>query len=133
MKSSSSLDWPTIRSRASAFPEEAFEFVREGLRHTVETLHGVGGEADSGRGTDESRHISGPQLCNGLRDFALQRYGLLAGLVLGRWGVKTTDDFGVIVYSLIDRKELRASDRDSIEDFKQVYEFGEAFAGAAIC
>jgi uncharacterized repeat protein (TIGR04138 family) len=126
------------------FPEEAFEFVREGVRHTVQVLHGQGkrpGATPDGAGAcasraageiDESRHISGQQLCMGLRDFAVQRYGLLAGVVLERWGVKRTDDFGTIVYSLIDRKELRASERDSIEDFKGVYDFPEAFGSLTI-
>jgi uncharacterized repeat protein (TIGR04138 family) len=142
VNSGSSLDWPAIRLRAAVFPDEAFEFVRDGVKHTVQILHGaskrvqrqpleqvvaaVAGEVD------ESRHISGQQLCMGLRDFAIQRYGLLAGIVLERWGVKRTDDFGTIVYALIDRKELRASSRDSFEDFKGVYEFGETFGALTL-
>lgn len=132
MKSGSSLDWPTIRLRASLFPDEAFEFVREGLRATVDALHGAAAESDDGK-PDESRHITGRQLCMGLRDFALTRYGPLAPLVLGRWGIRHTDDFGTIVYALIDRKELRSSERDSIQDFKGVFDFTEAFAAAPIC
>jgi uncharacterized repeat protein (TIGR04138 family) len=129
------LDWPAIRSRASLFPDEAFEFVREGLRHTVEKLHGVPATANpraAAPAADDHRHISGQQLCLGLKDFATSRYGMLAGLVLSRWGVRRTEDFGTIVYALIDRKELRSSEKDSIEDFKGVYDFTEAFAVAAI-
>ncbi len=139
MKSSSSVDWSAIRSRAAEFPEEAFEFVRDGLRHTVETVHAEAErECSRGLATDlaepieDQRHVSGQQLCLGLRDLALQRYGLLAGTVLTRWGVKKTEDFGVIVYAMIDRKELRAGDRDSFEDFKGVFDFAEAFGGVAI-
>ena len=149
MKSGSSLDWPAIRSRAARFPDEAFEFVREGVGHSVQMLHGPGEPcvrpgAPEGRGAirpgdaplqpaaDDSRHISGQQLCGGLRDFAIRRYGLLAGTVLSRWGVHTTDDFGTIVYALIDRKELRASDRDTIEDFKGVFDFAEAFGSLTL-
>lgn len=142
MNSGSSLDWPAIRSRAAMFPDEAFEFVREGVRHTVSILHGqtrrvqrlpasqvlIPGEEF----IDESRHISGQQLCMGLRDFAIQRYGLLAGCVLERWGVKRTEDFGTIVYALIDRKELRASPRDSYEDFKGVFDFAETFGALTL-
>jgi len=62
----------------------------------------------------------------------VQRYGLLAGTVLARWGVKRTDDFGTIVYAMIDRGELRASDRDSFEDFKGVFDFAETFASVQI-
>jgi uncharacterized repeat protein (TIGR04138 family) len=128
VKSGSSLDWPAIRSRAALFPEEAFDFVREGLRHAVHTLHG----ADSTNGPDERKHVSGQQLCLALKDFAVLRYGLLAGTVLSRWGIRKTDDFGTIVYAMIDRGELRASERDSIDDFKGVFDFAEAFNALSI-
>lgn len=128
MKSGSSLDWPAIRSRAAMFPEEAFDFVREGLRHAVETLHGE----DGTECPDDKRHVSGQQLCLALKDYAVQRYGLLAGTVLARWGIKRTDDFGTIVYAMIDRGELRASDRDSFQDFKGVFDFAETFAAVRI-
>ncbi|MBY0312469.1 MAG: hypothetical protein K2W85_10390 [Phycisphaerales bacterium] len=144
MKSSSTVDWSLVRSRAATFPEEAFEFVRDGLRHTVETVHAdmqrrAGGErgigntlGDLAEHGDDQRHVSGQQLCLGLRDLALQRYGLLAHTVLTRWGVRKTEDFGVIVYAMIDRKELRAGDRDCYDDFKSVYDFAEAFDGVTI-
>ena len=130
MNSSSIVDWPAIRTRASQFPDEAFEFVREGLRHTVESFHVSAGQPNPG---EDRHHISGQQLCHGLKNFALHRYGMLAGVVLARWQLTRTEDFGTIVYSMIDRKELRASDKDSIEDFKGVFDFAEAFGGAAIC
>lgn len=115
------------------FPEEAFEFVRDGLRHTVELTHGQPPPANElGELPDDSRHVSGQQMCFGLRDLALQRYGMLASTVLNRWSIRKTDDFGTIVYAMIDRKELRASDRDSIEDFRDVYDFAEAFGNVTI-
>lgn len=126
MNSGSSLDWPSIRDRASQFPEEAFDFVREGLRHSVQTLHGKLDDIDGP--PDERRHVTGQQLCMGLRDLAITRYGLLAKTVLHRWGVRKSDDFGTIVYAMIDRGELRSSDRDSIDDFKGVFDFAEAFS-----
>lgn len=122
------LDWPTIRSRASAFPEEAFDFVREGLKHTARSVHGETSE-NPGEEPDERRHVSGQQLCLGLKDLAMQRYGLLARTVLSRWGVRATEDFGLIVYALIDRGELRAGERDSLEDFKNVFDFAQVFRG----
>ena len=134
MKTGSSVDWAAIRDRAAKFPDEAFEFVRDGLRATVESLHSACAAGPTPRVCtgDESRHISGAQLCLGLREFAIRRYGPLAGLVLTRWGIRRTDDFGVIVYALIDRKELRASERDSLEDFRGVFDFAEAFAQVAV-
>ncbi len=76
----------------------------------------------------EHRHITGQQLCLGLRDFALRQYGLLARTVLTRWGIHRTEDFGTIVYALIDAGQLRRSREDAIEDFANVYDFDEAFA-----
>lgn len=124
--------WNTIRTRANALPEEAFQFIREGLAHTVKAYHGETAARAFIDPTDESRHVSGQQLCLGLRDFSIERYGLLAQTVLSRWGIRRTEDFGVIVYAMIDRKELRSSPADSFEDFQGVFDFDEAFGALAL-
>ena len=116
------LDWKAIRQKAGPYPQEAFQFVREGLQHTVKTIHG----GDDTKTPD--RHVNGQQLCLGLRDFAVLRYGRLARLVLSRWGITRTDDFGRIVFAMIDAGFMRKSDDDAFEDFQSVYEFDEAFA-----
>lgn len=139
MESPSQIDTNALRRGECAqaialFPEEAFQFVREGLQHTVKALHGeVPGparhveEPDAADPLDETRHVSGQQLCLGLRDMAVERYGLLASTVLNHWGIKGTGDFGTIVYRLIERGELRASDNDTMADFQNVYTFDQAF------
>ncbi len=140
METPSQLDTNSMRhegsaaAKAAAFPEEAFQFVREGLQHTVKVLHGAEPAAakladpyEPSEVLDESRHVSGQQLCLGLRDMAIERYGLLASTVLNHWGIHRTDDFGVIVYRLIERGELRASDNDTLTDFRGVYTFDQAF------
>lgn len=119
------VDWPEIRTRAAAFPEEAFDFVRDGLKHTVTSLHGPAHSAAAAM--NPKRHVTGQQLCMGLRDLAQQRWGMLAGTVLRKWGLTRTEDFGTIVYAMIDRRELRASEGDSIDDFRGVFDFDEAF------
>jgi uncharacterized repeat protein (TIGR04138 family) len=121
-------DWDSIRRRAERFPGPAFQFVREGLAHTVTILHGPEGHKAR---PDQPRDVSGKDLCFGLRDMALERYGQLATTVLRRWNIRTTDDFGVIVYAMIDRGELRNSREDKLEDFQSVFDFEEAFAPAA--
>lgn len=127
MKKQTELDWAAIRAKAACVPDEAYKFIRDGLQHTVRTVHGSlpEGPVDP---TDESRHISGQQLCMGLRDLAIIRYGMLARTVLEHWGVRRTDDFGTLVYALIDRGELRSSTRDSMDDFRGVFDFDEAFS-----
>jgi uncharacterized repeat protein (TIGR04138 family) len=124
---SSTPDWTFIRARGNAIPPVAFDFVRDGLSHTVAKLHGNKDDTAVAQRT-ESRHVNGRDLCLGLRDLAVRRYGLLAPTVLRSWGVRTTADFGVIVYTLIDRQELKPSDDDRFDDFVDVYQFDEAFA-----
>ena len=116
------LDWKSIRQSAGPYAQEALQFVRDGLAHAVKMIHG---DQASGGG---DRHVNGQQLCLGLRDYAITRYGLLARTVLARWGVTRTEDFGRIVFAMIEAGLLRRSDDDSAEDFRGVYDFDEAFA-----
>ena len=114
-----------MSAKAGHFPPEAFQFVREGLGHTSKMVHG---EGDSGKEpTEDSRHVSGQQLCLGLRDYAIKRYGLMARSVLHRWNVKRTDDFGRIVFAMIDEGLMRKTPEDSLDDFANVFDFDEAF------
>ncbi len=104
------------------YPRGAYLFVQEALGFTVGKVHG--GEKKRETGT---RHISGQQLCHGLREYAITKYGLLARSVLEHWNIHRTDDFGRIVYNLIESGQLSCSDEDRIEDFAAVYSFDEAF------
>jgi uncharacterized repeat protein (TIGR04138 family) len=72
---------------------------------------------------DESRHVGGRDLCLGLRDYAIRRYGLLAKTVLNHWGLTQTEDFGKIVFALVDAGLLRKTDDDTLEDFEGVFRF----------
>lgn len=99
---------------------EAFYFVQKGLAMTATRIHAE-------RAGAESRHISGQELAEGLRDIACQRWGLLARTVLGQWGVYTTLDFGRIVYAMIDAGIMGRSDEDTLADFKGVFDFRKAF------
>lgn len=124
----SEMDWlqmKRVMSKAGPYPVEAYQFIREGLAHTAKTVHGD--KADDAEVPENSRHINGQQLCLGLRDYAIKRYGLLARTVLTKWHIEGTDDFGKIVYALVDAKEMHKSEGDSIEDFVNVYDFDEAF------
>jgi uncharacterized repeat protein (TIGR04138 family) len=101
------------------YPREAFEFVQAGLAFTTAKL---------GRDQDEGpRHVSGQELCEGLRRFALEQWGLLASTVLHRWNVRKTADFGVMVYAMIEASLLGRSDDDRIEDFTDVFDFSRHF------
>ncbi|HSU69496.1 MAG TPA: Minf_1886 family protein [Tepidisphaeraceae bacterium] len=103
------------------YPAEAYDFIQRGLSYTVQKLHGTAIDPDA------SRHVSGQQLCEGLREFALKEWGLLAHTVLKRWGILSTLDFGRIVFALIDAGQMQKTDDDNLEDFRNVFDFKQAF------
>lgn len=124
------FDIPTIMDRAGGFSPNAFQFIRDGLGHTVRMVHGDDAADAVVDEEDESRHVSGRDLCMGLRDYAIRRYGLLAKTVLNHWGVTQTEDFGKIVFALVDAGLLRKTDEDTIEDFQGVFDFEDEFASS---
>jgi len=104
-----------IARRDGRYHPDAARFVYEGLGYTAKKM------------LTEPGHISGQVLAEGLRRLALEKWGALAMLVLNSWGVKTTRDFGEIVYMMIDHKWMSAQPTDSIDDFNDVYDFKTAF------
>jgi uncharacterized repeat protein (TIGR04138 family) len=110
-----------IVAEVGVYSLDAFKFVQEGLSFAVQRVHGEGSDPETGR------HISGQELCEGLREYALARWGLLAGTVLKRWGITATMDFGRIVFVMIEHGMLQKTDHDTIDDFRNVYDFRTAF------
>jgi uncharacterized repeat protein (TIGR04138 family) len=106
------------------FHPHAYVFVSEALK-TAQEL--VGRQLHSNR-IDESHHISGPELLEGVRILGLRQYGLMAPVVFRYWGIRTTDDVGLIVFEMIDRGEMRKSERDQLSDFHDVFVIDESFA-----
>ena len=104
-----------IAQEDNRFNAQAIKFVYEGLSFTVKKI------------TVEPRHISGQTLCEGLKKLAIEKWGRLAMAVLNNWGIKTTRDFGEIVYLMIRHKWMSAAETDSIDDFNDVYEFQTVF------
>lgn len=82
---------------------------------------------DIGGADKLNRHISGRELCWGLREFALKRWGLLTRTVLARWNIHESIDFGRIVFETIERGHMQKQPGDSLRDFEDVYDFSEAF------
>ena len=103
------------------YPLDAFGFLNDGLMLAVKKVHG------EKPGPPGQRHVSGRQLCQSLRDLALHQWGLLARTVLRRWNVNATLDFGNMVYLLVENGFMQKTAEDSLEDFRDVYDFDEAF------
>jgi uncharacterized repeat protein (TIGR04138 family) len=110
-----------IATELGIYPVEAFEFVQKGLSYTVNKTHGPREDIS------ENRHVTGQQLCQGIREYALMQWGMLAGMVLRRWNINSTYDFGRIVFALIDGGHMQRTEQDTVEDFRDVYNFKDAF------
>ena len=108
------------------FRLEAYEFIFAALETTLTRL------AKRDLEDEVERHVSGPELLEGIRLTALDHFGYLARSVFDAWGVHTTDDFGEIVFALVERGLLKKRPEDSPEDFHDVYRFEEALDGPAL-
>ena len=100
---------------------EAYQFVREALAYAQEILK------MPSEGSEGEQHITGQQLCEAIRQYALEQYGFMAKTVLNSWGVHVTGDFGEIVYNLIRIKHMKRSKTDRREDFDDCFDFATAF------
>ncbi len=72
-------------------------------------------------------HVTGQQLLEGIRKLGIERYGGMAKIVFEHWGVKATLDFGNIVINMVNEKVLSKTPEDSIDDFRDVYDFEDVF------
>ena len=82
---------------------------------------------DEGAEEKQDHHLTGQQLCQAIREYALEQFGFMSKTVLNSWGIHNTGDFGEIVYNLIRVKEMRKSKTDRREDFDDQFDFEVAF------
>ena len=101
------------------YDEQAYHFLREALDFTIKLLAKPAG--------GPGRHVSGAELLDGARQYALQEFGPMAKTVLGRWGIKRCEDFGEIVFNLVGKGVLGKTEQDRKEDFAGGYDFDAAF------
>ena len=107
-----------ILEKDPRYDADAYHFLREALDFTLRQVHAQEGAP---------RHLSGQELLEGIRLYALQEYGPMAFTVLRTWGVRSTEDFGHIVFNLVHAGILGKTDQDSLDDFKGSYDFQAAF------
>ncbi len=108
-----------IRAKDTRFHDDAYRFIREALDHTQKTA------AKDHRG--HIRHVTGQELLIGIRDFALSQFGPMSMMVLNEWGIHTCEDFGDIVFNMVEIGLLAKTEKDSRADFAGGYDFYEAF------
>ena len=104
----------SILTRDPRYSVEAYFFVREALDYVVRQL-------------ETPRHVSGQELLDGIRNYALKEYGPVTKRVLSEWGIHECIDFGHIVFNLVNEGLLGKTDEDSLDDFSNGYDFTEAF------
>lgn len=108
-----------IRAKDSRYQREAYLFLREALDHTQKTI----GKDQKGR----IRHVTGQELLEGIRDYAVSQFGPMAQMVLEEWGIHSCEDFGEIVFNMVEIGLLAKTEKDSRADFAGGYTFFEAF------
>lgn len=100
-----------------SYDMEAFYFIRDALSYATKKYNR----------TSANRHVTGQELCEAIREFAISEFGPISYLVLTEWGLTETADFGEIVYSLINEGVFGKTENDRKEDFTDVFDFEEAF------
>lgn len=93
---------------------EAYRFVMEALGFTLSKL-------------EKRRHVSGQELLEGIKEFGLRQFGPMTRTVFEEWGIRRTEDFGEIVFNMVEAGLMGKTDTDSKDDFKNGYDFKEAF------
>lgn len=134
-----------LLERDRRYKFDAYVFVFEALRYAQDRLNLGQSYSEESQASDsredfdeldellddesseEERHVTGQELCEAIRLFALEQYGLVAKSVLEHWGIRSTSDFGEIVFNLLDIGKMRKTEHDRREDFDNVYDFDEAF------
>jgi len=108
-----------IVSANPRYDKEAYLFLRDALDFTI--------KARKKQKSDLSRHVTGQELLEGVRQFALNEFGPMVLTVFESWGIKECADIGEIVFNLINAGIFGKTESDSIEDFRNGYDFHDAF------
>ncbi|MDB6171151.1 MAG: hypothetical protein JWL59_462 [Chthoniobacteraceae bacterium] len=107
-----------IVSKDTRYARDAYHFLREALDFTIKHRK---------KNKDHSAHVSGQQLLEGIRLFALREFGPMVPTVFAYWNIVSCEDFGQMVFNLISVQVFGKTETDSLEDFKGAYSFNEAF------
>jgi len=104
----------------SRYQRDAYIFMREALEYTQRMV----GKPKR----NEVRHVTGGELLAGIRNYAIEQYGPMVPTLLSEWGIHSCEDFGEIVFIMVEHNLLAKTESDSRDDFKCGYDFDEAFS-----
>lgn len=108
-----------ILASDTRFHRDAYTFMREALDFTQKLI----GKENQGK----VRHVTGQELLDGIRQYALSQFGPMAITVFEEWGIRNCHDFGDIVFNMVEFGLLAKTEKDSREDFRNGYDFTEVF------
>jgi uncharacterized repeat protein (TIGR04138 family) len=108
-----------IVRKDSRFDPDAYLLVKEALDFTVNRAK----EQNKGA----NRHVSGPELLEGFRDFTLENFGPMSITLLREWGIRKCSDVGTMVFNLINEQVFGKQESDTPDDFDEIFQFDEAF------
>lgn len=100
--------------RNPRYKADAYEFLMQALHFTQKKLNRKG-------------HVTGRELSEGIKEYALEKFGPMARTVFEHWGITKTEDFGELVFNMVENNLMSKTDKDSKEDFRGIYDFKEAF------
>jgi len=103
-----------IYERDARYREDAYVFVMEALAYTQKKFK-------------RTMHVKGEEMLEGMKELLLNKFGPMTMTVLTHWGIHSTEDFGNIVFNLVENRVLSTTDEDNIEEFRDGYDFGEVF------
>jgi len=108
-----------ICGKDNRYPPEAYVFVREALDYTTKAIKKPA--------ENQKKHVTGAELLDGIREFSLQELGPMAITAFRTWGISRTEDFGEIVFNMVETGLLGKTDTDKREDFANGYDFFNTF------
>ena len=106
-------------ARDARYARDAYHFTREALDFTQKLI--------SRENKGNVRHVTGQELLQGIRQYALQQYGPMTATLLEEWGINNCRDFGEIVFNMVESGLLAKTEKDTRNDFQQGYDFTDAF------
>ena len=103
-----------IYERDSRYREDSYAFVMDALKYTQKKYK-------------SHKHVSGDQMLNGIKELLMKKFGPMTMTVLKHWGITNTEDFGNIIFNLVENEILTKTEEDDVASFKDGYDFHEIF------